>query len=139
VRPRTALQLSRPLEEEEARTFYQWCRVTQRWLDRPLSDYLVLMPNGAHLAGDAKRRAQQVAKLKLAGLRVGASDYFLAIPIGGRSGLWIELKRRSGRRASPEQIDFQELMLQAGYARVISPGWEHAANAVRNYLERGEP
>ena len=53
-----------------------------------------MVPNGAVLAGDARQRAIQMAKMKRMGFKNGVSDCFLAVPKGGFAGLWIEMKRR---------------------------------------------
>jgi len=127
-----------PLEEAEAVAFYTWCTVT-RWNGIPLSQVLVMIPNGQKLGGTERQRNFAMVRLKRQGFQVGVSDYFLPIPIGqvgngGAAGLWIELKRLKGGRTSDEQAVWLLRMAHLGYAARIARGWEEAREIVGRYL-----
>lgn len=130
-----ALKLKAPLptEDDECRFLLQWARL-QTWSGWRISDLLVMIPNGAVLAGDARRRGMQMGKMKRTGFRVGVSDYFLAAPRGPYGGLWLEMKRRELSITSAEQKAFQEDMRGVGYAAAIVKGWEAAKDAIEHYL-----
>jgi hypothetical protein len=97
---------------------------------------LLAIPNGA-------RTSMSVAKrLKREGLRKGCPDLFLASPQparrcgAGYAGLWLELKRTSGGRVSPEQRQWHTALLNAGYDVRVCKGWVEAATAILVYLGR---
>jgi hypothetical protein len=122
-----------PTEGDECASLLQWASVTRHKGQR-LSDVLILIPNGAVLAGDARERAIQMARMKKLGFKAGVSDYLLAVPSGNLHGLWIEMKRTVFAVTSPEQIAFQKRMSALGYACVTPKGWEKARAAIREYL-----
>ena len=106
---------------------------------------LFAVPNGAHLAGDARGRAIKMANLKRTGLRPGVPDLFLAKPINAdiregyghastiASGLWIEMKRKP-RKPSPEQEAVLLYLRQRGYHAVIAWSADEAIRAIKAYL-----
>lgn len=122
-----------PTEDQEAQSLLLWARVKFHQGHR-LSDLLIMIPNGATLAGNEAQRAMQMAKMKRMGFRKGCSDYFLPVASQGQHGMFLELKRRSLSVTSPEQIAFQQLLPKLGYHCVISMGWEEAKEAIENYL-----
>jgi hypothetical protein len=69
------------------------------------------------------------------GVKAGVSDLFLPVPRGGFHGLWIEMKRVSGGRASKEQREWLGDMIRQGYAAQICYGWKEASEALKKYLE----
>lgn len=109
------------------------------------------IPNGAHLAGDAKVRAIKMNKMKREGLRVGAPDLLLTVAKHGVHnsksgevniiwpevafyGMFIEMKRQ-GETARPNQIEFAHLLRQQGYNVVIAQGADEAMRAIKGYIE----
>ena len=130
-----------PSEHAEQVAVIQWWAIyaAAHKLDPRL---LMAIPNGAHLAGDTKARSIQMAKLKAAGLRVGAPDLLLAVPdyqtewsgkVAHRHGLFIELKRLDGR-LSPDQANFGTLLQSQDYAWVMAKGADAAIAAIWAYL-----
>lgn len=119
-----------PLEADEQATLIEWAR-WQSWIN----GRLIAIPNGAHLAGDARARAIQMARLKAQGFREGVSDLFLAIPRHGYAGLWIEMKRADPRRSSVSeaQTTWHNLMIDSGYACVVCYGAIQAIEAILEY------
>jgi len=98
---------------------------------------LVAIPNGAHLAGTPKQRAQKMAKMKREGLKTGASDLFIALPRGGFSGLWIEMKA-TGKTAcsvSSDQRDHLDLMAEVGYSSHWCAGRDSAIETIKQYMK----
>lgn len=118
-----------PTEDQEAAMLIEWAHVT-RWRGARLSELLVMIPNGAQLAGDARQRAIQMGKMKRMGFRAGCYDYFLAVP----PGCWIELKRTKLGVVSSEQEAFGLLMNRLGWRSVICKGWEEASRAIQGFL-----
>ena len=105
-----------------------WCEVA-RWRGWKISDLLIMVPNGAYLGADAKKRAQTMARLKRSGFRNGVFDYLLPVPIWSRTaippeilmpGLWLELKRTIGGRSSEDQAEFQGQMELFGWKCVVA-------------------
>lgn len=108
------------------------------WFSRRYFRYqnqLIHIPNGAHLYGDAQRRAMQMNSLKAQGLIIGASDYFLAVPMGELHGCWIELKKSSIKKASDNQIIFLRRQKMFGFEAFVASGFEEAKEKIDQYLE----
>lgn len=124
-----------PTESDEQQWLFQWAN-TQKHGGLRLSDLLIMIPNGAVLAGDARMRAMQMAKMKRIGFKVGVSDLFLAVPTPHYAGLWLEMKRTELSVTSTEQLDFQAKMRAVGYATAIAKGWIEAKEAIEAYLGR---
>lgn len=94
---------------------------------------LIHIPNGAALGGNPIQRAKQGHRLKLEGMRPGASDYFLALPRGGYGGLWLELKA-IGKVPTAEQMTFLHDRAAAGYSAQWAAGIDAARNAITEYM-----
>lgn len=122
-----------PHEWNEARSLIQWAHY-MKWRGHRISELLVMIPNGANLAGTPKVRGFLMHKLKLAGFRNGVFDYLLTVPLGGYAGLWIELKRTKRGVVSEEQKRFFELQRSLGYSCQIANGWEVASRCITAYL-----
>ena len=128
-----------PTESQEQATVVQfWASYCHtKGLDARL---LFSIPNGAHLAGDAKHRAIQMNRLKREGLRTGVPDLMLAFPKIRRTlqfiftGLFIEMKRK-GEKARPDQIAYADLLWKQGYNCVICRSADEAIRAIRGYIE----
>ncbi|MCK5611136.1 VRR-NUC domain-containing protein [Candidatus Pacearchaeota archaeon] len=99
-------------------------------------DCIIAIPNGAHLAGSPKQRARKIAKMKKEGLKNGVSDLFIAVPVGNKSGLWIEMKDTNKTRCSvsESQMAHLELMREVGYEAVWCAGFENARTAIYAYF-----
>jgi hypothetical protein len=128
------LQEQIPTEGDEAECLMQWAQM-RRHLGRKVSDYLIMIPNGAVLAGDARERAIAMARMKRQGFRPGVFDYILAIPVEPYPGLWIELKRQKLGVVSDEQKRFELAMSVMGWATAIAKGWDEARAVIEKYLK----
>lgn len=88
-----------------------------------------------HFANERRCSMQQGRLLKKMGVKKGVSDFFLAIPMNGKSGLWIELKVGKGK-LSQEQIYFLERKTARGYMAVSVWGEEAAKLVILSYLNK---
>ena len=131
-----------PSEHASQAAVCDWWRIACKGYGLP-EFALMAVPNGAHLAGDAKGRAIKMANLKRTGLRPGVPDLFLAVrllfdgpngTIGSVPGLWIEMKRRPNK-PSPEQEAVILYLRQRGYHVCICYSAEEAIRAISAYLK----
>ena len=72
------------------------------------------------------------------GVKRGVADFFLALPLNGKAGLWIELKVGTNK-PSKEQQAFLERKVQRGYDAVCVWGTEAARDAIKVYLKNYKP
>lgn len=102
-----------------------------------LFDWIRLHPDIApyciHIANQRQTSIVMGKKLKCMGVMAGVSDVFIAIPKNGFSGMWLELKTKTGR-ATPIQKDFLTRMEVAGYKSVIANGFDSARLEIIQYL-----
>lgn len=95
---------------------------------------LFAIPNGSVLGG--KNKWGQINKLKKEGFKPGVSDLFLALPIGDKSGLWVEMKD-TGKTlcsVSKDQMEHLELMKESGYEAIWCAGADIAIAAIKTYM-----
>jgi hypothetical protein len=99
-----------------------------------LKNCLISYPSGAIIGG--KNKFALIAKLKNEGWRTGVSDLFLAVPRGGKHGLWIEMKdiKKTLCSVSQEQRDHIDLMHSQGYEAIWCAGFEVAKAAIETYM-----
>lgn len=123
-------------EDTEQQVLFEWASY------HPALKWMFAIPNGAHLAGDKKARAIQMARLKKQGLKPGVSDVFLPLPVtrvsGVYAGLFIEMKRRKAdgpSSVSQDQANFHIAMIQAGYKCVVCYGADEAIEEIRKYAK----
>lgn len=90
----------------------------------------IAVPNGAVLAGDAKRRAIQMNALKRQGLRVGFPDLAALMPFG-RVG-FIEVKCE-GEKLTDKQKDCHEWMLAFGHRVSVCRSLEDVRDTLREW------
>lgn len=86
------------------------------------------IPNGG------RRDAATGARLKAEGVLAGVPDVFLAAPSGPYAGLYIEMKRKAGGRATPAQKAMLATLESSGYAVAVCYGWRQAAFEILRYL-----
>jgi|SRR5882724_4525877 len=120
-----------PTEEQDHIAIMDYAR-----LHAVLKLYLIHYPNGG------SRHILEAKKLKRMGVKKGVSDFFLAYPRtqsdGTRySGLWIELKRKSGSHTSisKEQREWLTLMKNVGYCASVAFGYDKAILLLNDYLK----
>lgn len=67
-------------------------------------------------------------------MRRGIPDLLFAVQRGGKAGLFIEMKSKTGF-CSKEQKEMHELLKEAGYEVVVARGAQAAKKAIENYLQ----
>lgn len=106
-----------PTEHEEQCGFVQWFR-------RKFPHVRIMaIPNGGW------RNAATAGKLKAEGVSRGVPDLFIP-----EWKLWIEMKRITGGRVSPEQQGWKSYLEQCGYGVLICAGMEQARREVEGWL-----
>ncbi len=78
----------------------------------------------------------EAKSLKAQGVKSGVSDYFLAYPLAGYHGLWIELKRVAKARSvvSEAQRIWLGSMKSLGYKAMVAYGAQDASDKINEYL-----
>ena len=86
-----------------------------------------------HIGNERKSTYYAGYIMKRMGVLKGASDLFMAWPVGGFHGLFIEVKSKIGR-PSVEQKAFLQRMKDVGYRAEICYGAEEVINTMKDYL-----
>ena len=121
----SSVALPVPKEHEEQKAFMTLAECLLPSEFRPL---LWATPNAA-------KRSPKTASIMLAeGLKSGVPDLFLAIPCGGKAGLFIEMKRRRGGTVSAEQKAYLALLRKMGYRAEVCRGCDEALAVFKDYL-----
>ena len=112
-------------------SFVTWCQWNQA--KYPMLALAFAIPNGTHLAGDARIRAIKMNNLKSAGLKPGVPDWCLPYPCGGYNGLWIEFKYGKNK-LSVDQQNYIALLERYRHCVQICYSVDEAIVAVEEYL-----
>lgn len=115
-----------PTEHWEQVQLFAWAE------NLPELELMHAIPNGG------KRDIRTAIKLKAEGVKPGVPDIFLPLPLGGKHGLYIELKRRKYGRVTEEQAAWIEALMRQGYACAVCHGWEMARDVIIDYLRSGQ-
>lgn len=86
-----------------------------------------------HFANERRCSAQQGRLLKRMGVKKGVPDFFLALPIDGYAGFWLELKVGKNK-VTKEQQEFLSRKTQRGYLCAACWGFESAKELILTYL-----
>lgn len=89
-----------------------------------------------HIGNERKATYYAGYIMKRMGVLKGASDLFMAWPLGGFHGLFIEVKSATGR-PTQEQKEFIQRMLDAGYMAKVCYGAEEVILTMKLYLAQG--
>lgn len=116
-----------PSEHAEQCALMGWWEYQAR-AKRLAPELFFAIPNGGN------RNAATGARLKAEGVRAGVPDLMLAIPSKGFSGLFIELKRRSGGVLGAKQKSMLAILAANGYAAEVCQGFEAAKETICRYL-----
>jgi len=111
-------------ESEICKALWTWFFYTYRD-ERPF--YLRIEIGG-------QRTAIQQGILKAEGAKAGTNDIFIAIPINGFHGFWLEVKTDKGR-ATQEQKDFQSKMENKGYYCAFGYGLDECKQKITDYMD----
>ena len=101
------------------------------WFDYQFPE---LEPDFHHFANERKCSVQQGRILKRMNVKKGVLDFFLALPLNGRAGLWVELKVGKNK-PTKEQLEFAERKIARGYDAVFVWGFEAAKEVILVYLK----
>lgn len=91
------------------------------------------IPNGTVLAGNASKRAIQMASLKATGLKPGVWDIFLPLAKHGYHGLYIEMKAGKNK-LSEAQDEFGNHVHRNGYLTATCWTWDEARQVLEDYI-----
>src|SRR4030095_8007863 len=86
-----------------------------------------------HFANERKCSIQQGRTLKRMGVKKGVADFFLALPLDGYAGFWLELKVGKNKVTS-EQEEFLKRKISRGYTCAHCYGFDAAKELILNYL-----
>lgn len=113
-----------PSEDWEQMQLVQWAR------QYPEFQYLF------HIANESTGGYGWRSRLSKMGCKNGVPDLFYPVPIGGRHGLFIEMKRKGGGVVSAAQRRWIDVLTSFGYGAVVCRGWEEARDALLDYTGR---
>lgn len=122
------------LESQHQRALIEWAQLASIPGTIPgiqpgarVIEYLFAVPNGG------ARSKATAGKLKAEGVKAGVWDLMLALPLGRKPGLWIEMK--AGKNTlTAEQRDWRERMKALGYECAVCWDWTTARDAILGYL-----
>ena len=98
---------------------------------------LFAIPNGAFLQGDKMQRIRLWKKLEAEGAKRGVPDLFLAVPVRGYSGLFVEMKAEKGI-VSKDQRYMMLQLAKEGYRAEVAYSVEEFMMKVNIYLSLHE-
>ena len=87
-----------------------------------------------HIPNEGKRSAVLGNIMRKEGLRRGVPDLFLAVPCGAFSGLWLEMKSKTGK-PTVDQLEYLRILEKSGYECHVCYGWQEAVQHVEAYLK----
>ncbi len=86
-----------------------------------------------HIGNERKATYYMGYIMKRMGVLKGASDLFMAYPVGVYHGLFVEVKSKRGKPTT-EQKAFIDRMRSVGYRAEICYGAEEVINTMKSYL-----
>lgn len=86
-----------------------------------------------HIPNGGRRDAVEARHLKEQGVKPGVPDLCLPAPKGKYHGLYLEMKKESGRLTS-EQEEWGKRLLAQGYMWEVCYGWQSAVRVLKWYL-----
>lgn len=123
---RDAVGFRVPTESEEQQALFRWAELQAGAF--PELKLLYHIPNGGH------RYKSTAGRLRAEGVKAGVPDICLPVSRGGFHGLYIELKRTKGNRATEKQEEWIVALTLQGYMAVVCLGWEPASRVITDYL-----
>ena len=115
-------------EFTEQRTLIAWFRATYPKYEKCIR----LSLNGVNLPA-GKTAAVMINQFKSQGMVKSESDLFFSVPSLKYHGLFIEMKDFE-KKATPEQLDYIDVMLNLGYQALVCEGAEAAKQAITDYM-----
>lgn len=115
-----------PTESEEQQAVMEWAEAASgRWPELRLL---------YHVPNEGRRSMATGGRLRAEGLKSGVPDLCLPSAHGQYHGLYIEMKRRQGGRASPEQKEWLAALEAEGYQTALCRGADAAIETITDYL-----
>jgi hypothetical protein len=116
-----------PTEHQIQAAIVEWARNIKLFDNFKIGNFLLKNCNeGRRSWADGKRKKKE-------GLKKGVSDLFLAFPQKNYHGLWIEVKKRSGKMTK-EQIEWFTFMNLVGYETKLVDEVDEGIQAIKDYL-----
>lgn len=91
-----------------------------------------------HFANERRCSVAQGRLLKRMGVKRGVADFFLALPLNEKAGLWIELKVNKNK-ATTEQVNFLTRKHERGYEAKVVWGFDQTREVILDYLKEYIP
>lgn len=113
---------------------------SESWEQRELIQYIKKYPWGRyvfHICNESVGGYAWQVRNRQLGVRKGVPDLFLPIPMNGRHGLFVEMKREKGGSLSREQRMWINLLSKVGYQVEVCHGWKQAAETMERYMHEG--
>jgi len=114
-------------EHQEQVTLFKWVEIQK--VAVPELALLHAIPNGGH------RSKVAGAKMKAEGVKRGVPDLCLPVPRGEWSGLYIEMKTKTGTVSEEQRWWLAELQ-KHGYRVAICRSWKAARDFIMGYLKQ---
>lgn len=111
-------------EHQDQAALVEWFR----WRFRQYHGVFFAIPNGG-----ARSKATG-AMLKAEGVLAGVPDLFLGVPVGGKHGLFIEMKPRRRGRTSSAQKAIHAALMAMGYEVEVPRGFDAAKAVILKYI-----
>tara|TARA_R110002051_G_scaffold323700_1_gene418175 strand:- start:2779 stop:3186 length:408 start_codon:yes stop_codon:yes gene_type:complete len=115
-------------EHDEQVALFDWVKLYAR--EEPRLRTMFAIPNQG---GQGKGAIIRGKKMVREGLRKGVPDIFLPVVTHEFGGLFIEMKSEKGR-PSEEQIEYLNMLTEAGYLCGICHSFEQARSLIMDYL-----
>ena len=115
-------------EDREQQAIFVWAQLMVNTGRYPELEYMFAVPNGGH------RHKATAARLKLTGVKSGVPDICLPVAKGKYHGLYVEIKRAQGGRATPEQKRWIEALNRGGYFAEVCHGCDSAIRVIEWYM-----
>lgn len=134
--------MARHIEDDHQEAVIEWSMYQKINLQgspahgKRINDYLTAIPNGG------KRNAREGARMKAQGVTPHMPDLFFHLPLGGFSGLWLEMKRPKGidyaaGKVTTGQKAKMNQLTAVGYMAIPVWGVDEAKKAIEDYLKYG--
>jgi hypothetical protein len=98
---------------------------------------MIAIPNAQKFLGKSRNIFSMIKSMVAEGFVKGASDLFIAAPVGEYSGMWLEMKDKdkSYKDVDEDQRIFLQDMLASGYYATWAAGFENAQRVVDDYMK----